>query len=62
MIEDDTPRPQPRRLNELKLDGLGVAELEAYVNELRTEIDRVHTEIGRKRGHRGAADALFRLG
>ena len=62
MFEDDTPRPPPRRLADLKLDGLGVTELETYITELRAEIGRVETEIGRKRGHRGTADALFRLG
>lgn len=62
MMEDDLPRPQPRRLAELKLDGLGVAELEAYIAELRTEIARAEAEIARKHGHRSAADALFRSG
>ncbi len=59
MIEDDLPRPQPRRLEERKLDGLGVAELEAYIAELRAEIARAEAEIGRKRGHRSQADAVF---
>jgi uncharacterized small protein (DUF1192 family) len=62
MMEDDLPRPRPRRLEELKLDGLGVAELESYIAELRTEIARVEAEIGRKRGHRSTADAVFRRG
>ena len=62
MMEDDLPRPKPRRLTDLKLDGLGVEELESYVAELRAEIARVEAEIGRKRGHRSAADAVFRLG
>ena len=62
MLEDDLPRPTPRRLQDLKLDGLGVEELEAYIAELRAEINRVEAEIGRKRGHRSAADAVFRRG
>jgi uncharacterized small protein (DUF1192 family) len=60
MLEDDLPRPKPPRVGELKLDGMGVAELETYIAELRAEIARVEAEIGRKRGHRSAADALFR--
>jgi uncharacterized small protein (DUF1192 family) len=60
MEEDDLPRAKPRRVAELKLDGLGVAELEAYIAELRAEIARAEAEIGRKRGHRSAADALFK--
>ena len=62
MLEDDLPRPAPRRLEALKLDGLGVAELQAYIAELQAEIARAEAEINRKRGHRSAADAVFRLG
>jgi uncharacterized small protein (DUF1192 family) len=62
MLEDDPPRPVKRRLEELKLDGLGVAELESYIAELHGEIARAEAEIARKRGHRSAADALFRRG
>lgn len=59
MEDDDRPRPQPDRLHPLRLDGLGVVELEAYIAELRREIARAEAEIGRKRGHRSAADAVF---
>lgn len=60
MIDEDEPRPRPRRLTELRLDPLGVEELDSYIAELRAEIARAEAEIGRKRGHRSAADALFR--
>ena len=59
MEDEDRPRPQPDRLQKLRLDGLGVAELDAYIAELRAEIARAEAEIGRKRGHRSAADAVF---
>jgi len=60
MIEDDDrPRPTRTPLEKLKLDGLGVAELQAYIAELRGEIARAEAEIDRKRGHRSAADAVF---
>ena len=49
-----------RRLAPLPLDLLGVAELQEYIDELRTEIARVEAEIGRKTSHRSAADAFFR--
>ena len=62
MFEDDPPPPKPRRLEERKLDGMGVAELEAYLADLRAEIARTEAEINRKRGHRSAADAVFRSG
>jgi uncharacterized small protein (DUF1192 family) len=60
--DDDTPRPPKRRLEPLRLDGLGVGELESYIAELRAEIARAEAEIGRKRGHRSAAEAVFRRG
>ena len=58
--DDETPRRPARRLAPLPLDLLGVAELAAYIDELRAEIARVEAEIGRKQSHRSAADAFFR--
>jgi len=62
MHDDDEPRPVPRRLQELRLDPLAVAELDSYIGELRAEIARTEAEIARKRSHRSAADAFFKLG
>jgi uncharacterized small protein (DUF1192 family) len=62
MHDDDEPTPKPRRLAELRLDPLAVAELESYIAELRAEIARTEAEIGRKRSHRSAADAFFKRG
>jgi uncharacterized small protein (DUF1192 family) len=62
VFEDDDAKPKPRRLQELRLDPLGVVELESYIVELREEIARTEAEIGRKRGHRNAADAFFKPG
>ena len=60
MQDDDEPRPKPRRVAEIRLEPLAVAELEDYIAELRAEIGRAEAEIGRKNAHRGAADAFFR--
>jgi uncharacterized small protein (DUF1192 family) len=62
MHDDDEPKPKPRRLPDLRLEPLAVTELEQYTAELRSEISRVETEIARKRSHRSAADAFFKLG
>jgi uncharacterized small protein (DUF1192 family) len=59
---DDEPRPPRQRLVPLMLDLLGVEELHAYIVELRAEIARVEAEIGRKQGHRTAAESFFRRG
>lgn len=58
-MEDDTPRKRPSRLTVLPLDDLGVAELNAYIDELRAEIARAEAMIGRKQDHLGAAARLF---
>ena len=60
LIDDDTPKPKPRRLEPLVLDLLGVEELRDYIAELQAEIVRAEAEITRKQAHRSAADAFFR--
>ena len=58
--EDDGPVRKRVRLEKLVLDTLGIEELRDYVDELKAEIARVEADIGRKQGHRSAADAFFR--
>ncbi len=58
--EDEAPKPPPGRLQPLRLEPMGVAELAAYREELRAEILRVEAEMARKQSHLSAADALFR--
>ena len=58
--EDETPKKPAARLAPLPLDPLGLAELNAYREELRAEITRVEAEMTRKDSHRTAADAFFR--
>ncbi len=60
LTEDDAPPPKRGRLEKLPLDLLGVAELGAYIDELREEIVRVEADIARKQSHRTSADAFFR--
>ena len=60
MQDEDAPRPKIS-LQAPPLDPLGVAELHAYIAELRTEITRAEAAIARKQDHRTAADSFFRL-
>ena len=58
---DDEDLPQSKKPAPLKdLTLLGIAELEAYIAGLRSEIARAEAEIAEKRKHRGGAEALFR--
>jgi uncharacterized small protein (DUF1192 family) len=61
MHDEDEPRAPQKRLQPAVLHPLAVAELETYIAELRAEIDRAEHEIARKRSHRSAADAFFKL-
>lgn len=57
-FEDLEPRkqkPKPRDLSTW-----GVEELNEYIANLNTEIDRARAVIRSKQGHRSAADALFK--
>jgi len=58
-MDDDRPRPKPTRLTILPLDDMSVAELHAYIAELRAEIARCESVITRKQDHLGAAAKLF---
>ena len=59
MEEPDEPR-RKSRLERPPLDGLGVAELRGYVDELKAEIERAEAAIAAKQGHRAAADTFFK--
>ncbi len=58
--DDDLPRPKPARVAKPALDLWGVAELQAYIEELRAEIARAEADITRKGSARAAADAFFK--
>ena len=59
MDESDLePRRKPAQPKDLTL--LGIAELEAYITELETEIVRVRVELAAKLGQRRGAEALFK--
>ena len=48
-------RPEP-----VKLETLGIEELERRISELEEEIDRIREVVAAKRAVRGDAESLFR--
>ena len=58
--EEDAQKRPSARLERLTLDLLGIAELNAYIEELTAEIARVEADIGHKQSHRSAADTFFK--
>jgi len=56
--EDLEPRHKPVSLR--NLEPMGIEELEAYIGDLETEIERVRAEIARKQAHRSGAEAFFK--
>jgi uncharacterized small protein (DUF1192 family) len=59
-MEEEDLLPQRQKPKPRDLSLMGVAELEEYIAEMRTEIARVEAEITEKKKHRGGAEALFR--
>lgn len=60
IIDDDDPAPRNQPVKPKDLTLLGIAELEAYVATLETEIARARSEIAAKQRQRTGAEALFR--
>lgn len=61
MDDDDLPRsPAQTRPAPRDLAPLGVAELEAYIAELRAEIARAEAAIKAKLGQRAGAESFFK--
>lgn len=60
--EDEEAKKARALLVSPPLDGLGVAELNAYIDVLKGEIARVKAMISTKSAHRAAAAAFFRAG
>jgi len=56
--EELEPRKKTPTLRDL--EPLSIAELEGYIDELKTEIKHVEAKIAAKRSHLGAAAAFFK--
>lgn len=54
-LEPRTQKPKPKDLSVL-----GVAQLQEYIGELKTEITRAEREVSAREKHKSGAEALFR--
>jgi uncharacterized small protein (DUF1192 family) len=62
MLEDEEIRPKKHSLiDKPLLDPLSVADLRAYIDDLRAEIARTEAEIEKKHGAKGHADSFFKF-
>jgi uncharacterized small protein (DUF1192 family) len=62
MNEDEEIQPKKTYLLEKPaLDPLSVADLRAYIGQLRAEIARAEAAIDEKQGARGHAESFFRF-
>ena len=59
--DDVRPKPQAAITVGTDLSTLSVAELEARITALESEIERVEAELGAKRARVSAADKLFKI-
>jgi len=60
MFEDEDLAAQKTPPKKKDLTPLSLAELEAYIADMESEILRVRTEIAAKRRQRGGAESLFK--
>ncbi|MEM1401089.1 MAG: DUF1192 domain-containing protein [Pseudomonadota bacterium] len=57
---DDEPKAKPEKLGTKPLDDLSVDELQDYIGDLTSEIERVKAMIARKQDHKAAVSGLFK--
>lgn len=60
MWDDDKPKPKPKTAVGDDLTNLSVAELEARITALQSEIERTRTEMTRKTAQSKLAQDLFK--
>ncbi|HEY8964416.1 MAG TPA: DUF1192 domain-containing protein [Alphaproteobacteria bacterium] len=57
---DDDNEPQKKKPTLKKLDSLSIDELNDYIAECMSEIERTKAEIARKKASAAAADTFFK--
>ena len=60
MFDDELDRKVTERNFPAKMDNMSVSELQEYIGGLKSEIQRVESEINKKQAASNAADAFFK--
>jgi len=60
MSEEADDLPRALRLKPTDLDVMSIGELNEYIGELESEIERVRSAISQKENQKLAADAVFK--
>ncbi|MBC27828.1 MAG: DUF1192 domain-containing protein [Rhodospirillaceae bacterium] len=55
--DDIEPLAKPQELKDLEV--MSIEDLNAYINKLKTEIERAEAQIASKKSHRTTADTFF---
>ncbi len=58
--EDEIAKSKRPQLFPRTTDGMGVAQMQEYIGELKAEIAKFEREIDKRGGVRSAAEALFK--
>lgn len=58
MFDEELPAKKPARPK--NLEPMSIAELEAYIADLKAEIERAQGEIAKKQAYKSAADGFFK--
>ena len=62
MFDDDDRPARPERTVPRNLDKMSIAQLEDYIAELESEIDRVRQDISTKQRLQSEAEKVFKSG
>lgn len=60
MLFEDDLDPKTKKKALKPLEKLSIDELMGYIDDMKSEIERVETEIARKKAHRDAVSGLFK--
>lgn len=61
MFDEELPMKKKTSEFPKKLDGVSISDLNEYIIELETEIQRVQSDIERKKASQLAADTFFKM-